>query len=453
MMVRNLDITYTGTDATTLPGFTPGSQVMGMNYENGWAPGWGFVFGDQDEGFVEKARRMHWLSQDTSIISPYSMAHTNTWSVRALLEPFRDFKIELRARRSYSENKLSYNVAVPSAQRQVTGSFNISVLSISSAFENPKAENDYYSKSFQTFLDNRAVIAGRLARNRTAASSAYIGAIDPATGFPDGYSPLSAEVLIPAFLAAYTGRSAGKVTLKNFFNIPLPGWQITYNGLQRLKALKDIVTSATLMHSYQSTYAVNAYTLNQNYSEEMDGFSYVRNALSDFIAQRDILNVGIDERFSPLFYVDLGWFNALSTGAEWNKTRTVGLSMANNQITEHRTDEWRIWLGYTFREFPVLFTFMSNRSSRAKTMLRMQAALSVRDDLNILRNIAQDNSGLPQLSDGKQTISIKCSADYTVSSNIMLRLFFDRVINTPRVSSVGTANTNAGLSINILLAQ
>jgi hypothetical protein len=35
----------------------------------------------------------------------------------------------------------------------------------------------------------------------------------------------------------------------------------------------------------------------------------------------------------------------------------------------------------------------------------------------------------------------------------MIRLFFDRVVNTPRVSAVGTANTNAGLSINILLAQ
>jgi cell surface protein SprA len=455
MLVRTLSVNYTGTDATTLPGFTSGSQIMGMSYENGWAPGWGFVFGEQDEGFVEKARRMHWLSQDTAMISPYSMAHTNSWDFRAVLEPFRDLKIELRARRSYSENKLSYNVSGPSAQRQITGSFNISALSIATAFENPKAENDYYSKAFQEFLDNRAVVAGRLAQSRAAASSVYTGAPDAnsETGFPSGYSPLSAEVLIPSFLAAYTGRSAGKVTLKNFFNIPLPNWQITYNGLSRLKALKDIVTSATLMHSYQSTYAVNAYTLNQNYDEKADGFSYVRNALGDFIAQRDIMNVGISERFSPFFYVELGWFNALSTGAEWNKTRSVGLSMANNQITENRTDEWRVWLGYTFREFPVLFTFMSNRSSKAKTMLRMQAALSVRDDMYILRNIALDDSGLPQLADGKQTITIKCSADYTVSSNIMLRLFFDRTVNTPRVSTVGTANTNAGLSINILLAQ
>jgi cell surface protein SprA len=453
MLVRNLSITYTGTDATTLPGFMPGSQILGMNHETGWAPGWGFIFGEQDESFVEKARRMNWLSQDTNMISPYSMAHTNTWSFRATLEPFRDFRIELGARRSYSENKLSYNVATPSAQRQVTGSFNISVLSIATAFENPKPENDYYSKAFQTFLDNRAVIAGRLARSRAAASSIYTGAVDPKTGFPQGYSPLSAEVLIPSFLAAYTGRSAGKVTLSNFFNIPLPNWQITYNGLSRLKALKDIVTSATLMHSYQSTYAVNAYTLNQHYEEGVDGFSYVRNALGDFIARRDIMNVGITESFSPLFYVELGWFNALTTGVEWSKRRMIGLSMANNQVTENRTDEWRVWLGYTFREFPVLFTFMSNRSSRAKTMLRMQGGFKVSDNMNILRNIASDDSGLPQLADGKRTVSINCSADYTVSSNIMVRLFFDRVVNTPRVSAVGTANTTAGVSINILLAQ
>jgi cell surface protein SprA len=455
MMLRNVSVNYTGTDATTLPGFLPGSQLLGMNYHSGWAPGWGFVFGDQDESFVEKAHRMNWLSQDTTIISPFSMNHTNTWTFRATLEPFRDLKIELNARRSYSENKLSYNVATPSArpQRQVTGSFNISVISIATAFENPKPENDYYSKAFQTFLGNRAVIAGRLSRNRLSTSSIYTGAPDAKTGFPDGYSPLSAEVLIPSFLAAYTGRPAGKVTLRNFFNIPLPNWEITYNGLSRLKALKDVVTSATLMHRYQSMYAVNAYTLNQKYDEDMDGFSYVRNTLGDFIAQRDIMNVGISESFSPLFYVELGWYNVLSTGVEYNKQRRVGLSMANNQIMENRTNDWRVWLGYTFREFPVLFTFMSNRSSMSKTMLRLQGGLKISDDMNILRNIASDNSGLPQLADGKRTVSINCSADYTVSSNIMIRLFFDRVVNTPRVSAVGTANTNAGLSINILLAQ
>jgi cell surface protein SprA len=453
MMVRSVSVNYTGTDATALPGFLPGSQLLGMNYHNSWAPGWGFVFGDQNEDFIEKARRMNWLSQDTTIISPLSMNHTDTWTFRATLEPFRNLKIELNARRSYSENKLSYNVATPSAQRQITGSFNISTISIATAFENPKPENDYYSKAFQTFLTNRAVVAGRLARNRAAASPDYTGARNTETGFPDGYSPLAAEVLIPSFLAAYTGKPAGKVTLSNFFKIPLPNWEITYNGLSNLKALKDVVTSATLMHRYQSVYAVNAYTLNQDYNEKMDGFSYVRNTLDDFIAQRDIMNVGISESFSPLIYVELGWFNTLSTGVEYSKRRTIGLSMANNQITESRINDWRVWLGYTFREFPVLFTFMSNRSSMTKTMLRLQGGLKIGDDMNILRNIAPDASGLPQLADGKRTVSINCSADYTVSSNIMVRLFFDRVVNTPRVSAVGTANTKAGFSINILLAQ
>jgi cell surface protein SprA len=454
MLIRNISVNYTRTDATTLPGFMPNSQLLGMNFDDSWAPGWGFVFGAQDEGFVEKARRMHWLSQDTTIISPFTMATTNTWSFRAVLEPIRDLRIELGARRSYSENKMSYNVVTPGSQRQISGNFNISVISLATAFESPSAKNDYHSNAFTTFLNNRKVIAQRLADSRARnGNQGYTGAIDPATGYPEGYSPQSAEVLIPAFLAAYTGQSADKVSLSNFLSIPIPNWRITYNGLSRITAIKDLVTSATLMHSYQSTYAINSYNLNQTYNEGDDGFSYIRNALGDFIAQRDIMNVAINESFSPLLYIDVGWLNALSTRIEWIKNRTIGLSMANNQITENRTNEWRIGVGYTFREFPVLFT-LSDRSSRTeKTMLRLRADLSFRDDLNILRKIDSDDSSIPQLSDGKETITIKCSVDYTVSSNIMVRLFFDRVVNTPRVSTVGTTNTNAGVSINILLAQ
>ncbi|MDR3236500.1 MAG: cell surface protein SprA [Prevotellaceae bacterium] len=452
MMWRSFMVTYSTVDATTLPGFAPNSQIMGMSYDNNWAPGWGFVFGNQSDDAVKDMR--DFLVTDTSLASPFSMANTTTWRFRAALEPFRDFRISLEAHRASSANKLSYDVFSSSSQRQVTGNFNISVLTISSAFEKPNAENDYYSKAFQTFLNNRTVIAQRLSGDRVKSSMLpYTGAPDPKTGFPDGYSPLSAEVLIPAFLSAYTGRSANKVTLDNFFNIPFPNWDVVYNGLSRLASLKDIVTSFTFMHKYEATYAVNSYNLNQQYTEGMDGFSYVRNALGDFIAERDIMNIGVEERFAPLFLLDIGWYNALSTRVEWNRGRRIGLSMSNNQITENRTNEWRVGLGYTFRDFPVLFTFLSNRKSQTPTKLTLRGDISIREDLTILRNIAQDYSGLPQLSDGKEAVTLKFSADYHVSNNVTLRLFFDRVVNTPRVTAIGTASTNAGLSINIIFAQ
>jgi len=37
---------------------------------------------------------------------------------------------------------------------------------------------------------------------------------------------------VPAFLAAYTGKDAGKSGLGQFPNIPIPNWQITYTWLK-----------------------------------------------------------------------------------------------------------------------------------------------------------------------------------------------------------------------------
>ncbi|MDR0295902.1 MAG: cell surface protein SprA [Prevotellaceae bacterium] len=454
MMVRNVSVMYNSTESTIVPGFKPNSQVLGMNFHADWAPGWAFVFGAQDDDFVEKARRRNWLSRDTSIIAPFMMNNTNMWTFRATLEPIQHLRIELLASRQYMENRSTYNIPKQSDQHQATGNFNITVFSLASAFESPDVGNGYHSSAFQNFLSNRFVIAQRLASDRAHKSDqGYTGAINPDTGYPYHYGPYSPEVLIPSFLAAYTGRSAKNVTLNTFLNIPIPNWRITYSGLANIPALKGIVTTAQLMHSYNATYAINSYMLNQKYSEGQDGFSYVRNALNDFIPMRDITNVSLSEEFSPLLYIDLGWYNNLSTRVEWIKNRRIGLSMSNNQISEYRTNEWRIGAGYTFREFPLIFRFLSNRSSTTKTMLRLRADISIRDDLNILRQISDTNTDLPQISDGKETISIQCSADYTVSSNATIRVFFDRVINKPRVSTIATSNTNFGFSINLSLAQ
>ncbi len=455
MLIRNAGISYTRRDATVLPGYLPESNIMGWGQMNGvWGPTWPFFLGWQNDNYINSARNYGWLSTDTTMINPYTMANMENLGLRMTLEPFRDFKIDLTASRVIAKNRSSYNVAYTSTQRQETGSLQITTISIKSAFENPKAENDYFSKSFENFMNSRMVIAQRLAQQRAASSGRYTPTVDPNTGFPNGYGPLSQEVLIPAFLSAYTTSSSENVPLSNTPTFPLPNWQIMYTGLSRIPAFKDVITAATLLHNYSSTFSVNSYTLNQDYgTDESDGFSYVRNTLGDFIAQRDIMNVSVDERFSPLAQLDITWFNNLSTRVGWTKLRRVGLSLANNQITELRSNEYTIGGGYTFREVPVILNLSGNRSRNMTTSLKMRADISLQEDKNILRRLVITDDALPQISDGKRMLSIKFSAEYLVSNNITFRLFFDRMVNTPYVSSIGTATTNVGFTLTLSLSQ
>ena len=451
MMLKNISVSYNEKGTTTLPGFIPYASTMGWGKSSGsWAPGWPFVLGWQDEGFLDHARAQNWLSADTSVINPYLMTHTSMWNIRATLEPWTDLRIEVMFNRSYSENNSWYNVTTNGNQRQSTGSFSMSIISLSSAFENPTTKNNFASKAFDKFLENRYDIARRQANNRALAGQDNYNPndIDPDTGFPVGFGPLAQEVLIPAFLAAYTGQSAGSVNLSPFPNIPLPNWQLTYTGLSKVESLKKLITSFTLMSKYQSTYAVNSFMLNQAYTlaDIADG----RNVLGDFIPMRDMQMVSIREDFSPI-YIDIGWNNNLSTRFEWVKNRTLSLSMSNNQVMENRTTKYVFGAGYTFDNIPLIFRFGQNNSKNVKTTLRLRADVSIQDDMTILRKIILTDDAIPQISNGQYNVGIKVSADYTVSNNITMRLFFDRLVNKPYVSSIATANTNAGLSINISL--
>jgi cell surface protein SprA len=423
---------------------------MGWGQTNNvWAPGWPFVLGYQDENFLNYAREQKWLSADTTIINPYIMTHMTMLNIRTTLEPWPALKIDLGFTRNYSENNSWYNVASSVNQRQTTGNFSISTISIATAFENPTTGNDFASKAFDNFLQARTTIARRQAKARAALGQENYDPNRMIDGYPDGFGSLSQEVLIPAFLAAYTGQSPEKVTLSNFPLFPLPSWQLTYNWQPKMKAQQQgIISSLTFMSKYSSMYSINSYTYNQAYtlSDIVDG----RNMLGDFIPLNDIMLASIREELTPI-YVDVGWMNNLSTRFEWARNRTLSLSLSNNQIMENRRTTYIIGAGYTFREIPLIFRFAAGNSRNVKTTLRVRADLSVQDEMTILRKIVLEDDAIPQVSSGQYNISIKLSADYTVSSNLTIRLFFDRMVNNPYVSSIATANTNAGLSINLSL--
>jgi len=92
--------------------------------------------------------------------------------------------------------------------------------------------------------------------------------------------------LIPAFLAAYSGKSAEKVSLNPFpsARFMMPNWRIQYSGVvNKITGLKDIMKTMSITHEYRSTYSIGSYISNLNYKTENDGFSYVLNAQNNFL--------------------------------------------------------------------------------------------------------------------------------------------------------------------------
>jgi len=447
MGIKNASINYSETNGTLLPGFKPSPVALGQDW-NLMAPGTDFVFGSQRD-IRGDAVSNGWLTLDTLLNSPFLRTQTKTLSARSTIEPITGLKIELTANRNESHTKNEFFKAdadgkFASFSPTETGTFSISYITWNTAWI---ADNKttHASANFEKFKELRLIIANRLA----ALNPNWSGQIVESTGFPQGYGPTSQEVLIPAFLAAYTGKDAGIFDLNPFPQIPLPNWRITYDGLTKIKWVEKYLKTARLSHSYRSTYNVGNFVSNINYKEDENGNPTAKDILDNYIARNEINQISISEQFSPFISLDVTMHNSVMAKLEIKKTRNLGMSFSNNQLTETTSDEYVIGSGYRIPD--VEFMIKSGGKSRnLKSDLNLRADLSIRKNKTVLRKLIEN---FDQISAGQRIISINLSADYMINSNFMVRIFYDQIITNPFVSNIfPNANTNAGFSLRFTLA-
>jgi len=348
--------------------------------------------------------------------------------------------------------------------RIINGNFSMSTITVRTAFENSNAGNNYSSEAFNNFKEYRKIISDRLARERVEVDPTYnpnaffdpeLGEFIPAEeGYNDGYGPTSSQVLIPAFLAAYTGFDPENITTETFPNIlsVLPNWRISYDGLSKIPFVKKYLRSLTMGHAYRSSYNIGSYTSNPNFDPEIDDpLSFIRDEYqNNFLTQYQINVVSITEQFSPLINFDMAWHNSLTTRIEFKQSRNLSLSFANNQLTEITSKEYVIGAGYRFNQVPIVIRTGGGETA-FESDLNIRADLSIRDNKTILRKLVED---FDDITAGQRIVTIKFTADYMLSDRFNLRFFFDRVVNDPFVlRSFPTANTNVGFSVRFTLAE
>ncbi|MDR0710813.1 MAG: cell surface protein SprA [Prevotellaceae bacterium] len=458
MSLRNVNIVYARGGETMLPGYTPKTTLMGLDDSYRFnAPGWDFVAGSQSKDFwgnfygtsteymLTRAYQNSWIIGDSTFINPFTMNAVTSLSMQATIEPFRDVRIDITAKQGYSNNKTWYDINNNGSRTPTEmGSFTISTISIFSAFETPKSETYYNSKAYQRFSQSRMLVADELARQKYGAAS--FPRVDSTGGYPDGFSGLSQDVLIPSFEAGYLNKSINSKTIRytDFLSkIPLPNWTLTYSGLSRIAALKPFIKSATLSHSYASTYGINAFATNTNYVEKPGE----RDAQNDFYSPYSIAAVSLDERI-VLGSLDVAWQNGIQTRVELRKNRRVDLSMTNNQIIENNAWEGAAGAGYTLSKIPQLIVLSDQQS--ATTTLTLRADFTYRDGKNLIRKLAEDTH---QITDGRRNMAIKFTSDYVLMKDLTFRLFFDWTENSPYVSAVNTENISFGFSLRYVMGM
>ncbi|OFY50107.1 MAG: cell surface protein SprA [Bacteroidetes bacterium GWF2_49_14] len=462
MAVKSIRVDYTTQNGTLLPGFLPEPQLFGMRGIDGkLAPGFGFAFGQQDPAFGDYAAQNGWLTTDSTLNQAYTNSSDQSLRLSTSIEPLTDLKITLDA--SHSSNRqleqfYIYGNGGFSAENVIYGGvFSMSVLTIGTAFEKLTAENNYQSDAFEAFKNNRIAISRRLAgqrlSNQVSGSPSYDPDAGSIPGYSNGYGPTSPEVLIPAFLAAYSGKSAGIVSLNPMPGIlsMMPKWGVQYGGLQRIEFFKKFLRNFNVRHGYQSTYSIGAYTTNLYYNpDEIDGLNYIRDQQDNFLPQREIASISISEQLSPLISFDAQLENSFQARLEVKKSRNLTMNLTNVQMMENRSNELIIGSGYRFEQVPITIrTAGGQRKYQSDLDLRFD--LSIRENIMIMRKLEEE---VNKPTSGQTAVTVKFTMDYRLNSRFNLRFYYDQVVNTPIVTTAyPTSNTKVGFNLRFTLTK
>ena len=388
----------------------------------------------------------------------------------------KNLKIDLTASRTETKARsIQYMYAGnPTTQ---TGNFTMTTISLSSAFESMgNANNGFHSKTFEKFCNSlegfRQRVEARYAGATYPAGTSLAGkTFDAANG---GVNPYSADVMVPAFLSAYTSMGGNGLDIFPSLTRLLPNWSLRYSGLSNLPWFRDHFRSVNINHSYKSIYAVGAYQSYSTFASLLgDNLGFITDAASGNPIPNSMFNVStvsINESFSPLLGIDVTFLNNMTAKLEYRQTRALSLSMTSVQINEALSKDWVFGWGYRINNFdPFKATKRkakgksngskdnsNNNTSRNNTgtnnNLNLRLDLSYRKQAAITRDIA---TLLSNASSGNTAFKLSFSAEYTLSRLLSMSLYFDRQTNTPLLSSSSypTTTQDYGLSIKFSLTR
>ncbi len=465
MSPRNVSVRYRNSHSMSLPLFRPDiGNIFGQSRSYGpMSPGLDFAFGFSGEHYIDKALSRGWLMTDDGQTSPAVWSRTNELNIETNFEIFKGFKVQLTFNRTDNRTQ-QIQFMYDGMPTSLSGSYTKTHCAIASALRSSKADNGYYSDAFAKFLQYIPIVRSRVEAQYAGLSYPDAGFIagTPQAGLPfdpsiGTVSETSSDVLIPAFVAAYSGSNASRATLDPFpsFASVLPNWRITYEGLINLGNMRKTFKSFTLNHAYQCTYTVGSYSSYLNWiSADGQNLGFTLDALTGKpmpSSPYNISSVAINESFAPLIGVSATMQNNIKFSAEYRDKRTLTLNSSAGQVVEATSRGLTFGAGYKIVNFNTVLKIKGSQKGVSND-LDLDANVSIQNNQALIRRI---ESNYTQATSGTKTVNINFTAKYILSRRVTLSAYFDHQVNTPIVtnSAFPTTNTSYGISMNLSLAR
>ncbi len=371
------------------------------------------------------------IDESTYYNKSYSRTHYNKLDYTFTLKPIKDLSIDVRGNKIQTRD-ISQQLDVVedgTANGAIdfgidtfeTGNFSTSHSMFGTAFTSGDV-------LFQKMKDYRTTIANRLATENPTLN-------------PTAFGENSQQVLLPAFMAAYSGKNPEKVSTSLFRDIPIPNWTLRYNGFMKMKWFKKNFSSFVVSHGYRSSYTISNFTNNLAYKE---GQNIINTNSGSFEPQRLIASATLVDEFSPLIKVDMKMRNSFSFRGEVKMDRTLTMNFNNSTLTDIDGTEYIVGVGYVFKDVKMNTRFTGKKTT-LKGDINLRADVSLRDNLTQIRYVDEDNN---QISGGQRLFSIKFTADYTLSRNLTASFYYNHQTSKYAISTTFPRQAiNGGINI------
>jgi len=468
--IKSVNASVSQISNTRLPGYTDSTHILGQDFKS-MAPGFGFILGQQpDSNWLNRAAGRGLITRDSNFNDLFVQSFDQKITVSAQLEPVKDFTINLNMSKTFTKNysetfkdTTGTGLHFSHLSPYINGGFNVTYIAFNTLFG--KYDPNRISKTFLKFQDYRQILSKRLGDLNTYNKKEGNPTGDD--GYALGYGRYSVDVLVPAFIAAYTGEDPTKVSLikqqnsnikSNPFSgiLPKPNWSISYNGLSRVPGLDKIFSNFSLTHAYNASLGMNNFT-SALYYQDVSRYGYpsfidTTGGGHNYIPFFLVPNITIQEQFAPLVGVDMTFTNQLSLKFNYTKQRQLSLSLIDYQLSEVRSSEITFGGGFRKRglKLPFKVPFAKKDTKKLDNEINFNLTFSIRNNVTS-NSILDQNSAFA--TNGSKEITISPTLDYYISNRINVKLYFDQTRVNPYISSSApTTNTRAGVQVRISLS-
>jgi len=471
LLVRSVKATYKETFGTMIPGFTPEAELLGLS--NGFAaPGLDFAAGiqpdleisDDYDNWLE--RNKQWFNESSNFNDEISQNESQSIGIKVKLEPVSDFDVDIDFNKNYRKDHTEvFKFYAPDQEFRQFAAYDIGSFEYSSIGFNTLFRDNI--ELYEEFLDNRLTVSNRLDPNGPTQ-----GEVDPDAEWPNykvGYGPNSYDVAIPAFMATYLGKDVNTIALdieeetRKLNYLPMPNWNVSYDGLGKMDAFKDVFSSFTINHAYKGGVQVNRFNTTLEYKTGENVVQDLSPINDNYYSRIQIPQMVITDQFAPIIGVSLKTKGDFTFDWEWRKSRNLALSL--EELREQYNSEFRIGFGYIIKNFRANAGKKKRRtrrgqedqadddknaggvgrgnrgnrggvnSSRGKT-LTINFDFSITDSEELIYEVSQGID--PITASGQRTLQIAPSVDYDVNENLTMKFFFNLNNSESKATSAGS---------------